>query len=174
MCYYDLAFKYSSLVVVRRRIAASLSSRKPIVKKRALSLLAAMLCASLWADIPESVDVLVLGGTVRAVAAAVEAKKAGADVYLVAPRPYLGEDIAGKMRLKKPAGELGPICSAIYDPKGHEGSYAFGDTTPAQAKKALDRALLDAGVPFITWTIGSEVLKDAQGRDKWRLLKCEA
>ena len=126
---------------------------------------AAMLCVSLFADIPESVDVLVLGGTVRAVSAAVAAKEAGADVYLVAPRPYFGEDIAGKLRLKKPAGELGPICSAIYDPKGHEGSYAFGDTTPAQTKKALDRALLDAGVPFITWTVGTEVLKDAQGRD---------
>ena len=125
----------------------------------------AMMCASLLADIPESVDVLVLGGTVRGVSAAVAAKEAGANVYLVAPRPYLGEDIAGKLRLKKPVGELGPICSAIYDPKGHEGSYAFGDTTPVQAKKALDRALLDAGVPFITWTIGAEILKDAQGRD---------
>ena len=125
----------------------------------------AMMCASLLADIPESVDVLVLGGTVRGVSAAVAAKEAGANLYLVAPRPYLGEDIAGKLRLKKPAGELGPICAAIYDPKGHEGSYAFGDTTPVQAKKALDRALLDAGVPFITWTVGTEVLKDAQGRD---------
>ena len=131
----------------------------------ATAVAAAMLCASLFADIPESVDVLVLGGTVRGVSAAVAAKEAGANVYLVAPRPYLGEDIAGKLRLKKPAGELGPICSAIYDPKGHEGSYAFGDTTPVQAKKALDRALLDAGVPFITWTIGAEILKDAQGRD---------
>ena len=126
----------------------------------------AMMCASLLADIPESVDVLVLGGTVRGVSAAVAAKEAGANVYLVAPRPYLGEDIAGKLRLKKPAGELGPICSAIYDPKGREGcEYVFGDTTPAQTKKALDRALLDAGVPFITWTVGTEVLKDAQGRD---------
>ena len=134
--------------------------------KKVVAMAAVLAGAALFADIPESVDVLVLGGTVRGVSAAVAAKEAGADVYLVAPRPYFGEDIAGKLRLKKPAGELGPICSAIYDPKGREGcEYVFGDTTPAQTKKALDRALLDAGVPFITWTVGTEVLKDAQGRD---------
>ena len=132
--------------------------------KKVVAMAAALAGAALFADIPESVDVLVLGGTVRGVSAAVAAKEAGADVYLVAPRPYFGEDIAGKLRLKKPAGELGPICAAIYDPKGHEGSYAFGDTTPVQTKKALDRALLDVGVPFITWTVGAEILKDAQGR----------
>ena len=124
------------------------------MKKLIVAVLAAALSpVALRADVPESVDVLVLGGTVRGVSAAVAAKEAGSDVYLVAPRPYLGEDIAGKMRLKKPAGELGPIAASMYDPKGHEGAYAFGDTTPVQIKKALDRALLDAGVPFVTWTI---------------------
>ena len=132
--------------------------------KKVVAMAAALAGAALFADIPESVDVLVLGGTVRGVSAAVAAKEAGADVYLVAPRPFLGEDIAGKLRLKKPAGEMGPICSAIYDPKGHEGSYAFGDTTPAQAKKALDRALLDAKVPFVTWTIGAEYVRDSDGK----------
>ena len=132
--------------------------------KKVVAMAAALAGAALFADIPESVDVLVLGGTVRGVSAAVAAKEAGADVYLVAPRPFLGEDIAGKLRLKKPAGELGPICSAIYDPKGHEGSYAFGDTTPAQAKKALDRALLDAKVPFVTWTISAEYVRDSDGK----------
>ena len=132
--------------------------------KKVVAMAAAIAGGALFADIPESVDVLVLGGTVRGVSAAVAAKEAGADVYLVAPRPFLGEDIAGKLRLKKPAGEMGPICSAIYDPKGHEGSYAFGDTTPAQAKKALDRALLDAKVPFVTWTIGAEYVRDADGK----------
>ena len=44
-------------------------------------------------------DVLVVGGSSGAVSAALAAKAAGADVYLVAPRPYLGEDIAGTLRL---------------------------------------------------------------------------
>ena len=134
------------------------------MKKPFAAFLAALSCAALFADIPESVDVLVLGGTVRGVSAAVAAKEAGADVYLVAPRPYLGEDVAGKMRLKKPAGELGPIAASMYDPKGHEGAPAFGDTTPVQVKKALDRALLDARVPFVTWTIPAEYVRDADGR----------
>ena len=52
-------------------------------------------------DIPvvQDVDVVVVGGTSAGVTAAVAAKEAGASVYLVAPRPYLGEDIAGTLRL---------------------------------------------------------------------------
>ena len=46
-----------------------------------------------------STDVLVVGGSSAGVTAAVAAKKAGADVFLVAPRPYLGDDIAGTLRL---------------------------------------------------------------------------
>ena len=50
-------------------------------------------------------DVLVVGGSSGAVTAALAAKAAGADVYLVAPRPYLGEDIAGTLRLGLEDGE---------------------------------------------------------------------
>ena len=46
-----------------------------------------------------STDVLVVGGSSAGVTAAVAAKKAGAKVFLVAPRPYLGDDIAGTLRL---------------------------------------------------------------------------
>ncbi len=45
--------------------------------------------------LPVSVDVLVVGGTSAAVEAALAAKTAGRDVFLVAPRPALGEDTAG-------------------------------------------------------------------------------
>lgn len=52
-------------------------------------------------DVPVSaeVDVLVVGGTSAGVAAALEAKKAGASVYLVGGHPYLGEDVAGTLEL---------------------------------------------------------------------------
>ena len=50
-------------------------------------------------------DVLVVGGSSAAVTAALAAKAAGADVYLVAPRPYLGDDIAGTLRLGLEDGE---------------------------------------------------------------------
>jgi flavin-dependent dehydrogenase len=44
------------------------------------------------------VDVLVIGGTTGGVAAAAQACRAGADVYLAAPKPYLGEDICSHFR----------------------------------------------------------------------------
>ncbi len=66
------------------------------------------------------VDVLVVGGSTGAVAAAEAAAKAGAKVFLAAPRPYLGDDMCATMRLfldknEKPLNALG---SAVFDPKG--------------------------------------------------------
>ena len=49
---------------------------------------------------PMETDVLVVGGTLKGVSAAVEAKRAGArDVFLMTPYTYLGEDIAGTREL---------------------------------------------------------------------------
>ncbi|UCG56148.1 MAG: FAD-dependent oxidoreductase, partial [Phycisphaerales bacterium] len=52
-------------------------------------------------DIPVScdVDVVVVGGTSGGVAAAVEAARRGASVFLAASRPYLGQDLCGTYRL---------------------------------------------------------------------------
>ncbi len=49
----------------------------------------------------QDVDVVVAGGSSAAVAAAVAAKQAGATVFLAAPRPYLGEDLAGTLHLAR-------------------------------------------------------------------------
>ncbi|MDW8038735.1 MAG: FAD-dependent oxidoreductase [Thermoguttaceae bacterium] len=45
------------------------------------------------------VDVVVVGGSTGAVAAAVAAAQEGAKVFLAAPYPYLGEDMTGTLRL---------------------------------------------------------------------------
>ena len=52
-------------------------------------------------DIPiaHEVDVAVVGGGTGAVAAAIEAAKAGASVFLAAPYPYLGDDMTSTLRL---------------------------------------------------------------------------
>ncbi len=52
-------------------------------------------------DIPVAydVDIVVVGGTSGGVAAAVEAARQGASVFLAAQRPYLGQDICGTYRL---------------------------------------------------------------------------
>jgi hypothetical protein len=54
--------------------------------------------------VAHSVDVLVVGGSTYAVAAATAAAKAGVSVFLAAPRPYLGEDLCATFRLVLPAG----------------------------------------------------------------------
>ena len=51
------------------------------------------------------VDVVVVGGSTGAVAAAVQAAKGGASVFLAAPRPYLGDDVCGTLRLWLEKGE---------------------------------------------------------------------
>ncbi|MFA7171795.1 MAG: FAD-dependent oxidoreductase [Kiritimatiellia bacterium] len=48
----------------------------------------------------QDVDVVVVGGSSGAVAAACKAKAKGASVFLVAQRPYLGEDMAAFLRLR--------------------------------------------------------------------------
>jgi hypothetical protein len=70
-------------------------------------------------------DVVVVGGSTGAVAAAVAAARAGAAVILLAPRPYLGEDMAATLRLwleagEEPRSELGRaiFCAAAH--RGHE------------------------------------------------------
>ncbi|MBP5320755.1 MAG: FAD-dependent oxidoreductase [Kiritimatiellae bacterium] len=47
----------------------------------------------------QDVDVVVVGGSSGAVSAACRAAKEGASVFLISSRPYLGEDMAGKLRL---------------------------------------------------------------------------
>ena len=70
------------------------------------------------------VDVVVVGGSTRGVAAAVAAAEAGATVFLAAPRPYLGEDICATYRLwllegEVPTSELG---RTIFPPTASSGS----------------------------------------------------
>jgi len=65
-------------------------------------------------------DVVVVGGGSAAVAAAVAAKTNGASVFLVAPRTYLGDDLAGTRELwATPVSEFDthPLARRIFSPK---------------------------------------------------------
>ncbi|MHC4250112.1 MAG: FAD-dependent oxidoreductase [Planctomycetota bacterium] len=64
------------------------------------------------------VDVVVVGGSTGAVAAAVEAARAGAKVFLAAPRPYLGTDMCGTLRMWLEPGEepTTDLARAVYAP----------------------------------------------------------
>lgn len=70
-------------------------------------------------DLPvaAAVDVVVVGGSTGAVSAAVASAKAGAKVFLVAPRSYLGDDMTATLRLWLEEDERpeSPLARAIFD-----------------------------------------------------------
>jgi len=115
----------------------------------------------------QEVDVLVLGGGSGAVQAAEKAAAKGASVFLAAPRPYLGDDIAGTLRLRL-AGDAAPqteLCKALYASAAATGTAqrAVAEVTPLKVKKTFDDALLRAGVSFLTGCFATEPLRDAAG-----------
>jgi flavin-dependent dehydrogenase len=93
--------------------------------------------------IVRDVDVVVVGGSTGAVAAASEAARSGAKVFLAAPRQYLGEDVCGAMRFW-PEADKAPI-------------------KPMEVKRRLDEALLAAGVEFLYGCQPTDVLRDGAG-----------
>jgi len=103
------------------------------------------------------VDVVVVGGSTRAAAAAVAARESGASVFLAAQRPYLGEDMCATYRLWLEDGEepTTPLAKAIF---------AKETPTPMRVKRALDDALLAAGVDFLYGCYATDVLRDGDGK----------
>jgi hypothetical protein len=113
-----------------------------------LSAPAAELVRSPARDLPviHDVDVVVVGGASAGVAAAAEAAKAGAKVFLATPYPYLGDDLCATYRLWLEPGETprGDLARALFavEPerprgKGLKLSYtADRDASPKHATPA--------------------------------------
>jgi ribulose 1,5-bisphosphate synthetase/thiazole synthase len=101
------------------------------------------------------VDVLVVGGSAAGIAAAVNAAKAGASVYLIAAEPYLGSDICGTLRL--------------WDINKGEKT-AFSQSLlrrdqvpePAHVKRVLQNHLMDNDIDFILSTYAGGVILDEE------------
>ena len=82
----------------------------------------ALICGvveSVGAVVPQEVDVVVAGGTVAGVRAALKAAATGKRVFVAAPRPYLGEDRAGTYQVEKTAADdpADPLVRAMFDPR---------------------------------------------------------
>ncbi|GHB91360.1 FAD-dependent oxidoreductase [Cerasicoccus arenae] len=108
--------------------------------------------------IVKKVDVLIIGGSAGAVALALSAKQAGLDVFIVAPRSYLGEDVCSAFRYwpHQVPTEKDVLAEAIFsDPK---------PPTPLRVKIALEQALVDAEVPFLFNTLPASMLRDGDGQ----------
>ena len=103
------------------------------------------------------VDVVVAGGSSAACAAACTAAEKGARVMLIAPRPYLGDDLCGQQVLWLEAGETpqSELAKNLF-PNGRV-------TTPFSIKRALDQALRQRGVRYLTGCYATDLLVDAQG-----------
>ncbi len=91
--------------------------------KKIPSLIGAVIafCTSVQAaevSVVRTTDVVIVGGSSAAVSAAIAAKEAGADVFVIAPRPYLGEDVAGTLRVvRDPSDDTrSPLFRKIFDP----------------------------------------------------------
>lgn len=105
-----------------------------------------MLSQSSLLNVPvlRDVDVLVIGSTCAAVAAALEARRAGRSVLVTGDLSYLGSDLAGTLR-------LWPGESRLEDPLLQA---AFGGSAPLPArplaiKRAMEGALMEAAIPFL-------------------------
>lgn len=105
----------------------------------------------------KSVDIVVIGGTVPAVAAAVSAAKEGAKVFLIASRPYLGEDMCATLRLeiKKKRRLYTKLEKQIF---GNELK-----TTPLRVKATLNSALQSEGIEFVFGSYVTDILWDFAG-----------
>ena len=114
-------------------------------------------------DLPiiASVDVLVVGATSGAVAAALGAHAAGARVQLVSPRPYLGEDLAADLQLWLEPDEAPSTALAEAVFPGAPSSAQ--PITPMHAKLTLEQAVVSAGIPFLFATHPAGIVRDAQG-----------
>ena len=93
-------------------------------------------------------DVVVVGGTLNGVRAAIAAKAAGASVFLVAPRAYLGEDRAGTFQLDRlPSDDPSdPVIREIFNPL-----YA----KPTVLKAAVATNAVDAARTVLTADLGA-------------------
>ena len=107
--------------------------------------------------VPFDVDVVVAGGSLAGVEAACAAAEQGASVLLIESRAYLGYDLCGTQRLwidadETPATE---ITESLYE--------STRIVTPLAVKRALDAALIDHGVMFLTGTFPSDLLVRSDG-----------
>jgi len=99
------------------------------------------------------VDVVVAGGSSGAAAAALAAAKAGAKVAIVAPRPYLGDDLAGTLRVWLEEGETPDtdLARKVFAPVGEKAhgapfSYKANRVSAEKHKETPSPSLLADGL----------------------------
>lgn len=99
------------------------------------------------------VDIVIIGGTTAAVAAAVAASKQGCNVFLVASEPYLGVDICGYYQF------WDRDKSVLSTELGYK-LFSNKNITPLQIKKILDNELIDNKIGFLYSSYVTNIISD--------------
>ncbi len=101
----------------------------------------------------QSVDVLLLGGTVSGCRAALDLKNKGYSVFSVTPFSYFGEDLCAYLDLQS---EKSADYVSLF---GEEAVHP----TPVFIKRTLDRKFMDAGIPYLFQSSPVSLLRDSEG-----------
>ncbi len=139
-----------------------------------LSLLLTVLALEGLADavppVIRTVDVVVVGGTVDGVRAAVAARAAGASVFLVAPRAYLGEDRAGTFQLDRRSDDdvTDPVIREIFNPlyappKPLKATVTKGEETADRIVQVADLGMVQS-ISGVSLKVPTRVRQDAAFR----------
>lgn len=101
----------------------------------------------------QSVDVLLLGGTVSGCRAALELKKKGFSVFAATPFSYFGEDLCAPLDLQS---EKSDDYRALFGDVEHP--------APLWIKRTLDRKFMEAEVPYLFQSSPVALLRDSDGK----------
>lgn len=110
-------------------------------------------------DIPvwTETDLVVIGGSTRAVAAAVAAARTGCKVFLVAPLSYLGDDICGSFLYERTQDET--LQTTLARKLFQEKIYP----TPLHVKTVLEDELIENHIDFLYSSYATNALTSPQG-----------
>jgi len=111
--------------------------------------------SSISVPIYRNTDVLIIGSSLAAVAAALEIKRAGHSVMLVSDVPYIGSDLAGTLQLwPSEWTKDDPLLQTIF------AEDASLPVRPGMIKRKLEEALLQADVSLLFQSRPVAVLRD--------------
>lgn len=111
---------------------------------------------------PMETEILILGGSLSAIATALELKAQGREVVLATHRSYLGEDLCDPLRLALPA-DLDlrdPLMAELFAQPMQEGRLF----RPMWLKQRLDAVMEAADIPVLLGFAPGEIFTDKAGQ----------